>query len=176
MNQENPEFDRFLALGDKRSQSTRLFENYSLGVATNRDAWCYNASKPKVDRNIRSMIAFYHSERARYQAGSPPAKPDAQAVSAFVNRDSTRISWTDGLKNDIARNKDLSFSEGEILQSAYRPFSKQWMYYGRRLNQRVYQMPQIFPNAKARNKVICVTGRWCYGWVLGIDGGCLAIS
>ena len=52
----------------------------------------------------------------------------------------------------------MNFSEGEILQSAYRPFSKQWMYYGRRLNEMVYQMPQIFPNAKARNKVICVTG------------------
>ena len=110
LNQENPEFDRFLALGDKRSQSAQLFENYSQGVLTARDAWCYNASKPEVDRNIRPMIAFYHSERARYQAGSPPAKPDAQAVSAFINRDPTRISWTGALKQDFARNKDLNFS------------------------------------------------------------------
>ena len=159
LNQEDPDFDRFLVLGSKRSQSTRLFENYSLGVATNRDAWCYNASNSEVDRNIRSMIAFYHSERARYQASSPPAKPDGQAVSAFVNNDPTRVSWTRALKQDLARNKDLDFSEGEILQSAYRPFSKQWMYYGRRLNEMVYQMPQIFPNADVRNKVICVTGR-----------------
>ena len=158
LNQVDTDFDQFPALGDKRSQSTRLFKNYSCGIKTQRDAWCYNASKSEVDRNIRSMIAFYHSERARYQAGSPPAKPDTQAVSAFINSDPTRISWTRALKQDFARNKDLNFHEGEILQSAYRPFSKQWMYYGRRLNEMVYQMPQIFPNAQARNKVICVTG------------------
>ena len=158
LNQVDPECDQFLALGHKRSQSTRLFENYSLGVATNRDSWCYNASQNEVDRNIRSMIAFYHSERARYQACSLPAKPDVQAVSAFISSDPTKISWTRGLKQDFARNKDLSFSEGEILQSAYRPFCKQWLYYGRRLNEMVNQMPQMFPNAEARNKVICVSG------------------
>ena len=158
LDQVSTEFDQFLALGDKKSKSVQVFENYSCGVKTQRDAWCYNASKPEVDRDIRSMIAFYHSERARYQAGSPPANADAQAVSAFINSDPTRISWTGALKQDFARNKDLEFSEGEILQSAYRPFSKQWMYYGRRLNERVYQMPQIFPNGEARNKVICVTG------------------
>ena len=74
LNQEDSDFDRFLVLGSKKSQTTRLFENYSLGVATNRDAWCYNASKHTVERNIRSMIAFYHSERARYQATSPSCK------------------------------------------------------------------------------------------------------
>ena len=52
----------------------------------------------------------------------------------------------------------MAFDEGEELISAYRPFAKQWMYYGRRLNERVYQMPQIFPDARAENRVICVIG------------------
>ncbi|MBC7204034.1 MAG: damage-inducible protein, partial [Pusillimonas sp.] len=38
--------------------------------------------------------------------------------------------------------------------SLYRPFTKQWMYYNRHLNERVYQMPRIFPEARAENLVI----------------------
>ena len=33
------------------------------------------------------------------------------------------------------KNKALEFAEGEVLISTYRPFSKQWLYYGRRLNE-----------------------------------------
>ena len=79
-------------------------------------------------------------------------------VDTFINSDPTKISWTRALKQDLVKNKALAFTEGEALISTYRPFSKQWMYYGRRLNEMVYQMPQIFPNATAENRVICVTG------------------
>ncbi|MCG5073451.1 hypothetical protein L5014_08750 [Paraburkholderia sp. RG36] len=40
----------------------------------------------------------------------------------------------------------------------YRPYSKQWLYYNRRFNERVYQMPRIFPHADAENLVIVVSG------------------
>lgn len=43
--------------------------------------------------------------------------------------------------------------------SLYRPFAKQWMYFNRSFNERVYQMPRIFPNAEAENLVIMVTAR-----------------
>ena len=132
-----------------------MFKNYSQGVLTARDAWCYSASKSLVERNINSMIEFYNSERVRYNKASDHEKLD---VAKFIDSDSTRISWTRALKKDLGKNKTLAFSEGEALISTYRPFSKQWMYYGRRLNEMVYQMPQIFPNAKAENRVICVTG------------------
>jgi len=31
-------------LGDKKGDGIKLFDNFSLGVVTNRDAWAYNAS------------------------------------------------------------------------------------------------------------------------------------
>ena len=40
----------------------------------------------------------------------------------------------------------------------YRPFTREWLYFSRRLNEMVYQMPQIFPHADAENRLICVTG------------------
>ena len=79
-------------------------------------------------------------------------------MSEFIDRDPTKISWSRALKQELKKNKDLDFSQGEALISSYRPFSKQWMYYGRQLNEMVLQMPQIFPNANTENRVICVTG------------------
>ena len=156
LNQVSPDFDRFLVLGDKNDKSVlRIFENYSLGVSTNRDAWCYNASKGEMERNIHSMISFYHAERQRYHEATASAVLD---TGTFIDSDPTRISWTRALKQDLMKNKALEFAEGEVLISTYRPFSKQWLYYGRRLNEVTSQMPQIFPNAKAENRVICITG------------------
>ena len=92
LNQVSPDFDRFLVLGDKKDKSVlRIFENYSLGVSTNRDAWCYNTSKSEMERNIHSMIAFYHAERQRYHEATASAVLD---TGTFIDSDPTRISWT----------------------------------------------------------------------------------
>ena len=156
LDQADPDFNRFLVLGDKKDKSAvTVFENYSLGVVTNRDAWCYNASRDVMERNIHSMIDCYNAERDRYHQDTANKSID---VGTFVNNDPKKISWTHALKQDLEKNKALSFADGEALISVYRPFTKQWLYYGRRLNERVYQMPQIFPNAAATNRVICVTG------------------
>ncbi len=157
LNQTTSDFDRFLMLGDKKNKvATPMFRNYSLGVATNRDLWCYNASKYVLESNIKSMIAFYHAERERYHQTPENARPD---VATFIVSDPKKISWTRALKQDLKQDNALTFAEGEVLVSAYRPFTKQWMYYGRRLNEMVLQMPKIFPNGTAENRVICVTGK-----------------
>lgn len=41
----------------------------------------------------------------------------------------------------------------------YRPFCKQWLYFDKNFNQRLYQMLKIFPIDHLDNLVICVTGR-----------------
>ncbi len=156
LHQVNPNFDRFLVLGDKNDKAaTPVFRNYSLGVATGRDSWCYNASRDFMERNIRSMIEFYNPQRIQYHQ---TPKNRRMKLNDFIDTDKKKISWTVALKQGLEKNKALAFDEGEALISAYRPFTKRWMYYSRRLNERVYQMPQIFPNAGAENRVICVTG------------------
>ena len=156
LNRAHTDFDQFLVLGDKKDKTvTSIFKNYSLGVATNRDPWCCNASKNTLERNIRSMITFYNAERERYHKAKSPTTKN---LSAFIDSNPTKIKWTRALKRDLEKNKDLTFAEGEVVKSAYRPFTKQWIYYGRRLNEMVLQMPKIFPNATAENRVICVTG------------------
>ncbi|MCY4531195.1 MAG: damage-inducible protein, partial [Gammaproteobacteria bacterium] len=156
LNQVKQEFDEFLVFGDKKDRTaTPVFRNYSSGVKTNRDAWCYNASRDVMLSNTHSMIAIYNSQRLQYHQTPENWR---KKLNEFINTDKKKISWTVALKQDLEKNKALGFDEGEALISAYRPFTKRWVYYSRRLNERVYQMPQIFPNATAENRVICVSG------------------
>ena len=79
-------------------------------------------------------------------------------IDDFVNNDSKKISWTVNVKRDLYKGKSIELNDGQFVQVLYRPFSKQWSFYSRRFNERVNQMPQIFPNAELPNRVIAVTG------------------
>ena len=160
LNQRDARFEKFYALGDKKGHAANvIFKNYSLGVATNRDAWCYNYSHMALQSNIRAMIRFYEIERQRLQdQGTMRGRPTQEEVTRFVNNDSTKISWTRAMKNDLAKNKELSTQEGRFVLAQYRPFTRTYMCFSRRLNEMVYQMPHIFPHEEAENRLICVTG------------------
>ncbi|MCY3630307.1 MAG: DEAD/DEAH box helicase family protein, partial [Bacteroidetes bacterium] len=161
LNQRDEGFEKFMVLGDKRGKTEEvIFKNYSLGVATGRDAYCYNYSEAALRWNIRAMIRFYESERARLKVESPKGRKwTAAEITNFVNNDPTKISWTVNLKDDLTKNKELNFEEGRIARSQYRPFTRQYLFHSRKLNERVYQIPQIFPHGEAENRLICVTGR-----------------
>lgn len=155
--QGDPGFKHFLPLGSKTSKTmSTVFSNYSLGVVTGRDAWCYNPSQLILKQNVRSMIDHYNRELSRY-TDLIPERADA-AIDLFVDTNSTKISWTRGLKAQLKNMKRISLDQGQVVESTYRPFCKQWMYFSRQLNEMVCQMPQMFPSAAIKNRVICVTG------------------
>ncbi len=136
-----------------------VFENYSSGVKTNRDAWVYNASKAELSINMRRMVSFYNAEVMRYQAActanSTEKRPD---VDEFINADNSKISWGGNLKNDLMRKKVNSFQSHRIATGLYRPFTKQHVYYDGNFIERTYQMPRIFPNGETKNRVIYLSG------------------
>ena len=156
LNQRDDSFGEHIVLGDKKGDALKLFDNFSLGVVTNRDAWAYNASKSAVESNMRSMIGFYNGEVRRLNRDYPGLdKKGREAVlDGFINNDPQQISWTHNVKQDFARNKALDYEPESLIQSVYRPFTKQWLYYSRTFNERVYQMPRIFPRAGVENLVI----------------------
>ena len=160
LNQRDESFANHISLGDKKDKNSPvIFENYSLGVATNRDAWCYNFSKNQLAQNMSVMIEFYNSEVLRYKAACDGlAKENFPKIDDFVASDSTKISWSRALKKDLSLKKDASFQKNCLVFASYRPFTKQWMYFNRQFNEMVLQMPQIFPDASVENLVICVSG------------------
>lgn len=139
-----------------------LFENYSSGVKTQRDAWCFNPSRDALAANMKAMIAVYNSEADRFDAVNSVGdrRARAAAVDGFVDSDPKKISWSDALKQQIVRGGRLAFASEHLVPSLYRPFAPSWLYYDAALNERVYRMPRLFPigDVAADNRVICVSG------------------
>jgi predicted helicase len=159
-NQRDPAFEKFIQIGDKdMPDADSIFGVYSLGVVTNRDPWTYNMSRDAVAMNMEQMIAAYNVERGRYatiRENSP--KDQAPELESVIDTDPKRISWTRALKADAKRNKQLNFEASAVRVAMYRPFSKQWMYFNRRCNEMVYQIPRLFPTERHANIVISSTG------------------
>lgn len=157
LNQRDDRFGEYIALGDKKGGVRKLFDNFSLGVVTNRDAWCYNASKADVKSNMSRMIDFYNSEVVRMSEAFPGLDKkarEAKVEDGFINADPSRISWTRSLKQELTKNRRFAFEDVCLTKSLYRPFTKQWLYFNRRFNEMVYQIPRIFPNESCKNLVI----------------------
>jgi predicted helicase len=161
LNQRDTSFDSFIKIGEKETNALAIFEMFSQGAQTARDAWCFNSSKQKIGENICKLISTYDSERARFrQLGRTfaSAKARDQFVSGFVGTDERSISWSRSLKANVGRDREIVYDKGSIALSVYRPFTKQWMYFDRSLNEYVFKIPQIFPESGAPNRAICTVG------------------
>ncbi|MEM9050329.1 MAG: type ISP restriction/modification enzyme [Pseudomonadota bacterium] len=145
-------FKKFIPIGSKKTNDG-IFRDFSAGVKTNRDAWCYNSSKAEIERNMGRMISFYNSEVDRYQSSDKSQKPDD-----FIVKDPKKISWDRVQRNDVSRGKQVPYNQASVVPGIYRPFFKEWMYFDSYYNNCVYQMPRLFPNPDARNRVIALSG------------------
>ncbi len=164
INQRDPQFMHWLPLGDKANKrkeatGTSIFTLFSLGVATNRDAWVYNFSSEEITANMRRCIDFYNSEVQRYRRACAPEntgkKPEARD---FVNYDSRRIHWDSLNLQYLTRNKVGKFIPERLRHAIYRPFCKQWLYFDAQWNARLNQLPRIFATPDTPNRAICVSG------------------
>ncbi|RAS27940.1 DEAD/DEAH box helicase [Paraburkholderia bryophila] len=157
LKQRDNSFGQFIVLGDKKGQSPKVFESYSQGVKTNRDAWTFNFSNESLLSNVKRMAEFYNDHVKRFELASPDAK--IANIDKFITVDRTKISWADDLKNSLQRGQILNVDSKLIASSLYRPFTKNWLYNDKTFLWSRYQMPSIFPDARAENRVICVSGR-----------------
>lgn len=161
LRQRSNSFNELMEIGNKHNESDEaVFFLYSSGVKTQRDAWCYNYSRSGLKQNINRMLAFYAQEKARLQAAFPGHlfRDLDSRIDNFVNDDPSAISWSSALKKDLARGKQIDYDDRCMTRCLYRPFTKQWLYYSRDLNERVYRMPAVFPDTERENLAICVNG------------------
>ena len=167
---QNREFAAFLPLGSKearagKSKETVIFQTYSSGVNTGRDAWVYSFNRDALAANIQRMIGTYNAEVDRWGRTDRKAK-----VDDFVEYDNAKIKWSSTLKNKLQGEKIAEFAPQKMRRSLYRPFTKSSLYFGRMMNDRVGFFPAIFPTpeTEAENQVIIVPGAggrtayWCF--------------
>ena len=154
INQRDPSFDGFPVMGEKKEpQGNEIFDLYSRGLATGRDAWCYNFNKKSLEGNVRRSIEFFNGEVDRYQKSSFEGN-----VNDFIDRDSTRFSWDENQLKWVTRGITIPFSTDRVYSCIYRPFAKCHAYFARSYNSRLYRLPLIFPESYSHNLVICVSG------------------
>ncbi len=171
LDQMDESFETFLPIASKdEAVGSQVFSLHSLGVVTARDAWALNSSPTKLSDNMRRMISVYDEERERFATLGktfPNAKARNDYVDGFVTGETKRISWSRALKVSVGKQTKIKFDPSKIRRSTYRPFTPQWLYFDRQLNEVVYQMPRVYPSDGIENLCICVPARCSPGLFSG---------
>ena len=162
LKQRDNSFGQYIVLGDKKSNAPKLFENFSNGIKTQRDAWSYNCSKSGLAENISVMIQNFNQEVARFDLshGTQAKKVKDELAPGFVDNNPKNISWTPNLLNDLVRGVRREFRPECQAIALYRPFFKEWLYNDKALVWSQYQIPKIFPTPDVVNRIIMVKQRW----------------
>ena len=140
INLTDNDFDSFLALVDKEVKAGKsekaIFKLFSAGVKTQRDEWVYDFSKNALIEKIKYLVGAYMEQ---------------------LTKGTTRefdIKWDADTTQYIKRKISKSFDKSQIVDSLYRPYVKQYLYFDKHFNGRTYQLPSIFPIINNDNKVI----------------------
>ena len=158
----NTEFLTFIPMGSKAARRAKgdvedvIFQLYSNGVNTTRDAWTCNFNRNILAENMQVMHDFYNSQLREWNGTEDKS---GLTVDDFVTYADTKIKWTMDLRAKLRRGRVAEYDESKIRHSLYRPFTKTHLYFDRHFNDRVYRFPFIFPTreTEAENRVICVS-------------------
>jgi predicted helicase len=155
----NSAFDNYIPLEPEKkfdSSSKTIFNTFSLGIGTNRDAWSYNSSFNQIQSNIGRSIDFYNEQRISFKKElliNPTLK-----VEKFLDYDSMKLNWTDSVIKDLTKNVEYTFKNQLVSVGLYRPYFKQRLYFAKELIHRTYQQLKLFPTPNYKNLVISVCG------------------
>ncbi|HKZ09186.1 MAG TPA: type ISP restriction/modification enzyme [Rhodanobacteraceae bacterium] len=154
LNLTDNDFDSLLPVASKAakaakkpSQEKAIFKLFSLGVVTNRDEWVYDDSESALRAKVEFLIDAYNADVERLSRVKDPKQRAEMLDSA--------IKWTRAVKRDAANGLSYNYADGEIVESYYRPFVKRELYFSRRLNEMVYQVPQLFGAEAGPNRAFC---------------------
>ena len=151
--QRDEGFETFIKIGDKKnSDENTVFSNYSLGINTNRDIWCYNSSKESLLYNMNKMIITYNKAVSDY------AVSKEKQINSLLNSDPKTIKWSSTLIPKAERGKKREFNKSYLRVSSYRPFQKQWLYSDVFFIDRFGLTDKLLPNTQHPNVFIQLSG------------------
>ena len=141
--QRDEAFQTLYPLGSKAAKAGQsdeaIFELYSYGYLTSRDAYIYNFSRDACAENARAMVDDYLGAM-RFWADHPNYVADDVA-----KRFSSNVRWDRELKNNLRRHRTTAYSPDRIWRTQYRPFIKQHNYVDYVFVNNKARMDSIFP-------------------------------
>ena len=160
LNHRSLEFGMWPVIGDKgRAEKTRkVFYKYGAGLQTNRDAWVYNSSVDrlydsviKIGENYNCAVADFGERASDFTSGTGEKR-----VNQFLKKYpqyaiDTEIKWSRSLRASVAKALIFELNDTHFVQSMYRPFHRQHVYFDRLLNHEQSQLPSMFPTSEHRN-------------------------
>ena len=147
INQTHNDFDSLLPVIDKTTKAAKskrseraIFKLFSAGVKTQRDEWVYDFSSKALEAKMKFLVEQYERERIT-------GKHQTKDI----------IKWDSDLDRYLNRGIEKHFDKEAIIPSLYRPFCKQWFYFDRHFNGRIYQWASILPKQAETNRLILYT-------------------
>lgn len=161
ISQRNQVFETFIELEPNKKFNTKsqsFFVLNSMGIATNRDAWVYNYSKGEVSKKMNDMVEFYNLQVEEF--ASCKSKSNTKIIAKdFIDTNPKKISWSSSLIPKLENGLTAIFEEDKVYKATYRPFTKQFLYYGEKMIHRRSQSDNLFPNPNTyKTRVICIPG------------------
>ncbi|SOC52616.1 hypothetical protein SAMN05660748_4082, partial [Blastococcus aggregatus] len=135
LHQRGQDFAAYMSIGAK-AKGLAVFGLYSKGINTARSNWAYGSSRVALQRNIEQLILAYERDRQALAADS----------STLLNADERQIKWSRTLESAVRRGVTMQFDPQNLRRAAFRPFTTQWVYWDRHLNDQLYSTPYLFPN------------------------------
>jgi predicted helicase len=89
--------------------------------------------------------------------GKGSLRQRAELARSIVDFDPRRFSWDRSNFRDPVRGTRYGETDRLVMTATYRPFHSRWVEAGRRLNNTVYQLPRVFPDANSQNLTIEVS-------------------
>src|SRR5699024_7158033 len=169
LSQRSEDFSTWPVVGNKKkdTKAISIFDEYSGGVKTNRDAWVYNYDHQTLKNNVTTLLDTYNQARQQLQQwlGSRDVKRNDKITDEFLKQHAEfmnleKISWNRSLKQTAAKGKELQTEPAGFVKSLYRPFAKRNVYFNRDLNDMVYRLPVLFPSSVHTNIGILISGAY----------------
>lgn len=145
INQSENDWDNLLPIIDKETKSGKveesIFKLFSRGVGTYKDEWMYDFSNDSLEEKIRYFVKVYNDTMMNKK-----------------NPGKYSIKWDADLETYLERGIQKRFEKTSLIQSLYRPFSKQYFYLDRHFNGRTYQWFDIYNPQKPHVDSIIIPG------------------
>ena len=120
--QRDEAYQALYPVGSKSAKAGRnadaIFQLFSNGYKTGRDAYIYNFSREACAENARRMIGAYmgamevRDEHPEYM------------IDQIAKDHSSHVRWDRELKNNLRRGRQVTFSAENVWPTQYRPFVK----------------------------------------------------
>ena len=151
INQRQAGFEKFVPLGDidaKGKEKETFFTLFSAGLKSNRDDWVYSFSESVVQSRMKQVVGDYNDV----------IEADSTGDDSTANLYAKKFKWDGNLDTYRSRGKKAKYSKDQVVSSLYRPFTKEWLYFDRMFNNRVFRIPEIAPIGEVAGPMIVVTG------------------